>query len=68
LEKAHALALKAGMKYVYLGNAAGHWAENTYCHTCKKMIIERRVYTLTSVNIIKSECKFCGEKIPGVWR
>lgn len=67
LEKAHAIAKEAGIKYVYLGNVAGHWAENTYCPKCKKIIIERRVFTILSHHIVKGACKFCGEKIPGVW-
>lgn len=67
LEKAHAIALSAGMKYVYLGNVAGHWAENTYCPQCKKVLIERKVYTLLANNVVQGKCKFCGGKINGVW-
>lgn len=67
LEKAYEIATKVGMKYVYLGNIAGHRAENTRCHSCKKTIIERRIFTILANNVINGKCKFCGEKIPGVW-
>jgi pyruvate formate lyase activating enzyme len=67
LEKAHEIAKQAGIKYVYLGNVVGHWAENTYCHKCKKILIERRIYTIIANNIVNGKCKFCAEKIPGVW-
>ncbi len=67
LEKAHAIAKEAGIKYVYLGNVGGHWAENTYCPKCKKIIVERQVFTILANHIVKGKCKFCGEKIPGIW-
>jgi pyruvate formate lyase activating enzyme len=67
LEKAYDAAKNNGIKYVYLGNVAGHWAENTRCHSCKKTIIERRVFTILANNVINDRCRFCGEKIPGVW-
>ena len=67
LEKEHTIAKESGIKFVYLGNVAGHWAENTYCPKCKKTIVERRVFTILSNHIVKGKCKFCGEKIPGVW-
>jgi pyruvate formate lyase activating enzyme len=67
LTKAYSIAKESGMKFVYLGNAAGHQAENTYCPKCRKILIERRVFTILNNHIVKGKCKFCGEKIPGVW-
>ena len=67
LTKAYLIAKESGMKFVYLGNAAGHQAENTYCPKCRKILIERRVFTILNNHIVKGKCKFCGEKIPGVW-
>jgi pyruvate formate lyase activating enzyme len=68
LEKARQIALDCGLKYVYIGNLAGHAAENTYCPKCKKMLIERRGYFILQNNIEDGKCKFCQEKISGVWR
>ncbi len=68
LEKARNIALECGLKYVYIGNVAGHPAENTYCPKCKKIVIERRGYFILQNNIENGRCKFCGEKIEGVWK
>jgi pyruvate formate lyase activating enzyme len=68
LEKVYDIALKSGIRYIYLGNVAGHWAENTRCSRCRKIIVERSAYTILANNIVKGNCRFCGENIPGVWR
>lgn len=68
LEKAREIALKAGLKYVYLGNIPGHQAESTYCHGCGKRIIERTAYRLGEMDLKDGACGYCGAKIPGIWR
>ncbi|MFH1368440.1 MAG: AmmeMemoRadiSam system radical SAM enzyme [Elusimicrobiota bacterium] len=68
MEKAYNIARKAGMRYVYLGNVAGHNSENTYCHKCGKMIIERKGYIIQQINMKDGKCGFCGQKIPGIWK
>jgi pyruvate formate lyase activating enzyme len=68
LERARAIALDAGVKYVYIGNVPAHDAENTYCHRCKKKIIERRGFAILNNYLTAGKCKFCGEMIPGVWK
>jgi len=68
LEKARRIALESGLKYVYIGNVGGHPAENTYCPRCKKLLIERRGYFVLQDNIENGKCKFCGEKIEGIWK
>jgi pyruvate formate lyase activating enzyme len=67
LEKARDLALNSGMHYVYLGNVAGHQSENTYCSQCKKLLIERRVFTILQNNLNQGSCKYCRKKVAGVW-
>jgi len=67
LESARDIALKAGMRYVYIGNVPGHEAENTWCHNCGKMIVERRGYSILKNDIVGGKCGRCGERIPGVW-
>jgi pyruvate formate lyase activating enzyme len=68
LEKAREIALGCGLKYVYIGNVAGHPAENTYCPRCKKVVIERKGYFVTQNNLEGGKCKFCQEEINGVWK
>jgi pyruvate formate lyase activating enzyme len=67
LEKAREAALGAGVRYVYVGNVPGHESENTYCHTCKKLIVERKGYTILASHLKNGACGYCGAKIPGVW-
>jgi len=67
LNKAREIALNAGMKYVYIGNVPGTDAQNTYCPNCGKIVVERKGYMITQFNIKGDECKFCGERINGVW-
>ena len=68
LEKARNIAIKAGIKFVYIGNVPGNKWVNTYCPKCKKLIIERKGFTITKNFIVNSCCKFCKEKIPGIWK
>jgi pyruvate formate lyase activating enzyme len=68
LEKARKIALDCGLKYVYIGNVPGNPGENTYCPHCKRVLIRRTGNIVTENNIIDGKCKFCGEKIEGVWR
>lgn len=67
LEQARKIALDSGLKFVYIGNVPGHEGESTYCPKCKKILIGRYGFTITQMNLQKGNCKFCGEKIPGVW-
>ena len=68
LEQARQTAMDAGLKYVYIGNIAGHEAENTYCPKCGKVLIERKGYSIGSINIESGKCTFCEEAISGVWK
>jgi len=68
LEKARAIALDCGLKFVYIGNVPGHPGENTYCPDCKKILIQRRGFTVLENNLTSGgNCKFCNHSISGVW-
>jgi pyruvate formate lyase activating enzyme len=67
LESAREIALQSGMRYVYIGNVPHNEAESTYCHHCKKLIIERRGFSILRNSMKNGKCGFCQEKIPGVW-
>ncbi len=82
LVSAKETAVRAGLKYVYIGNLPGLHGENTYCPKCGKTIVEREGYRVIEMNIdagIDSDidanvatnnsagsCRFCGEKITGL--
>jgi pyruvate formate lyase activating enzyme len=67
LEQFRDLALKEGIYHVYLGNAPGHEGCHTYCHHCRKLIIERKGYFLSQFHIDDGRCAFCQTPIPGRW-
>ena len=56
-----------GLNYVYIGNMPGHSAENTYCPTCGRLLIDRIGYTIKKIDLDKGRCRYCKEKIPGQW-
>jgi len=68
LEEAREIALKEGLRFVYISNVAPHDGNNTYCPKCKKALIKRVGLKILENNLTNGKCKFCGEKIPGVWK
>ena len=68
LERARQIAMDVGLNYVYLGNVSpDHPANNTYCPSCKNLIILRKGFYVRQNKIVNGKCKYCGYKIPGVW-
>ncbi len=66
LKKAHDIASEK-LKFVYVGNIGPNKYDNTYCPKCGALLIERIGFDVVQNNIVGGKCKFCGEKIPGVW-
>ena len=67
LERARDMALSGGIHYPYVGNVPSHPGDNTYCPSCKKVLIQRQGFFVTEMNIKNGRCKFCSRKIAGVW-
>ena len=67
LQRAYDLALSRGMHYPYVGNVPGHPGNHTYCPTCRKVVVQRQGFFITAMNIKDGRCKFCKQKIAGVW-
>ena len=63
LEKAYEIGKKAGLKFVYLGNVAGHEKENTICYQCGKTVIKRMGYNIQITGVTGSKCHFCGAEL-----
>jgi len=61
------LAMAQGIHYVYLGNVPGHEGNHTFCHNCRKMLVERQGYHITRQLIAAGRCPYCNTPIPGVW-
>jgi pyruvate formate lyase activating enzyme len=60
----------AGLRYVYAGNQpgrVGRW-ENTYCHNCDELLVERYGYVIRRARVTpEGLCPKCATRIPGVW-
>jgi len=68
VENLRKIAMSEGLKYVYIGNVPpGNEGENTYCPKCKKLLIKRLGFSVAENNINKGKCRFCSEKIYGIW-
>jgi pyruvate formate lyase activating enzyme len=61
------LAMDEGIRYVYVGNVSFPEGNNTYCHNCKKLLIERIGYSIPTYNLDENQCKYCKTVIPGRW-
>ena len=66
LERARSLALKQGLRYVYI-DLSGHEAANTFCPQCKKVVIERAGFSVISNRLKNGRCSYCGAEIAGVF-
>jgi pyruvate formate lyase activating enzyme len=68
LLKARTLAQAAGLRYVYVGNVRGlPEIETTYCPNCKKAIVERDIFAVTTFHLQAGKCRFCQTPIAGRW-
>jgi pyruvate formate lyase activating enzyme len=68
VEKLRDIAISEGLKYVYVGNVSpGNPGENTYCPKCKKLLVKRLGFSMVEDNILNGKCKYCGQKIYGIW-
>lgn len=67
LQKARAIALKNGIRYVYTGNVDNPEGETTYCHTCSKKLIGRDGFEITDWNLKEGKCKSCSAACSGIF-
>jgi pyruvate formate lyase activating enzyme len=65
LTRARALA-EEKLHYVYLGNLWGGEGEDTRCHHCGKVVVERRGFSVGRVSVAGGKCGFCGGEVPVV--
>ena len=66
LERCREIAVSEGIRYAYVGNVPGHKWENTYCHNCSKMLIQRSGFFTIANNLKNGTCPYCNTKIPPV--
>lgn len=66
LRKAREIGMEAGLRYVYPGNIPGDEGENTYCHQCKSLLMERYGFSVRRRAIREGTCTQCGTPVAGV--
>jgi len=67
LYRAHRIARKEGVNFVYVGNVPGNPYEHTYCPECNYLLIKRQGLSVVEYRLTKDKkCPKCGRKIPVV--
>ncbi len=66
LKKAEKIGRICGLRYVYAGNVTG-FGNDTYCHSCNRLLIKREIFDCLEYNIKKGKCPSCNAVIPGVF-
>jgi pyruvate formate lyase activating enzyme len=70
LMQAAEIGRRNGLRYVYAGNLPGRVGdlENTRCHQCRALLVERYGYFIQQYRITPDgTCPECRTKIPGRW-
>ena len=65
LLRGYAVARKAGLKYVYVGNVNDVQHQSTYCPNCNQLVIERDWYQLGKYQLKENRCVNCNAEIAG---
>ncbi|MGI9443859.1 MAG: AmmeMemoRadiSam system radical SAM enzyme [Rubripirellula sp.] len=65
LSHAYAIALQAGLNYVYLGNLHDLARQSTYCPKCQNPLIQRDWHQITQYKLDINRCRDCDTRIPG---
>ena len=67
LNRARDIAIKAGLKYCYVGNVFDIESSTTYCPECNADLIKRNWHDVLSMDVKNGVCPSCGTKIAGVF-
>jgi pyruvate formate lyase activating enzyme len=65
LRRARDIGTEAGLRYVYIGNVPGSEGENTFCHGCGNIVINRFHYNVRTNLIDGNRCAYCHETVFG---
>jgi pyruvate formate lyase activating enzyme len=68
LQQTRQTGIKAGLNYVYIGNAPSAAGADTLCPQCGRRLIERRGYHVASNHLIEGGCPHCQRRIAGIWQ
>jgi len=65
LRRARAIAMRAGLRYVYTGNVHDRDGDTTRCPGCGTAVIERDWYEILGAKLDRGHCAACGAAIAG---
>ncbi len=69
VDMARKIAMEEGVRYVYTGNVVGDPGENTYCPSCRELLIKRYGFDVLRCNLLEgNKCPKCGEPIAIIGR
>jgi pyruvate formate lyase activating enzyme len=68
LRRARETGFRAGLKYVYEGNVPGEGGENTYCPSCRRLLVKRFGYRILENHLSEGKCPDCRTTINGVMK
>jgi len=63
LERAYDIGIKAGLRFIYMGNVPGNAHENTVCYACGSLLISRIGYNTKIAGLDNSKCRKCGAEV-----
>jgi pyruvate formate lyase activating enzyme len=66
LARVRKIGLEGGLRYVYMGNVPGDEGEDTYCHHCGKLLIDRLGFQVRKYQVVGGRCYNCGTIVDGV--
>jgi pyruvate formate lyase activating enzyme len=66
LRRAYDIGVSEGLYYIYMGNVPGMGGENTHCHHCKALLIERTGFSVRHNHIRNDGCPKCGTPVYGI--
>jgi len=67
LNRARAIGMEEGLRFVYPGNVAGVGGEDTHCPACGLTLVRRQGFRSQLTGMRGSHCSGCGASIFGVW-
>lgn len=67
LERAREIGIDTGLRYVYAGNVPGNEGENTYCHSCRSLLIRRFGFTIKKDHTKRGVCQSCHTPLAGLF-
>ncbi len=65
LERAYRIGKEERLEYVFVGNLFGNDHESTFCPNCGEVVIRRKGYLITMLNLKDGRCGGCGYEIKG---